>query len=89
MSILTKARLNLVTEAKLGPFNYTRTLNEAKNQLRSTATSSVFLSHSHSDASLIDPVIVLLQKSGVSIYIDRTDSGLPRTMVQQLQQELK
>ena len=79
MAILTKSRLYLVTEAQLGYTNYTRTLNEAKNQTRLTATSSVFLSHSHSDAAFIDPVIVLLRKSGVNVYVDRTDSGLPPT----------
>lgn len=79
MAILTKSRLSLVTETQLGYTNYARTLNEAKNQTRSTATTSVFLSHSHSDAAFIDQVIVLLRKSGVAVYVDRTDSGLPPT----------
>lgn len=77
MAILTKSRLSLVTETQLGYINYTRTLIEAKNQTRSSATTSVFLSHSHSDAALIDRVIVLLRKSGVAVNVDRTDSGLP------------
>lgn len=79
MAILTKSRLNSVTEGQLGYSNYTRTLNEVKNQARSTATTTIFLSHSHSDAVMIDKVVVLLSKSGVTVYIDRTDSGLPPT----------
>lgn len=79
MSIITKSRLNSITEIQLGYSTYTRVLNEAKTQSRSTASATVFLSHSHSDASLIDKVLVLLRKSGVSVYVDRTDSGLPPT----------
>lgn len=79
MAILTKSRLSSVTEIKLGYSTYTRILDESKNQTRSSATTSVFLSHSHSDATIIDEVIVLLRKSGISIYVDRTDSGMPPT----------
>lgn len=79
MAILTKSRLSSVTEVQLGYSTYTRTLSEVKNQARSNATATVFLSHSHSDAALIDKVLVLLRKSGVTIYVDRTDSGLPPT----------
>lgn len=79
MSIITKSRLNSVTEVQLGYSNYTRALNETKNRAKSTSTTSIFLSHSHSDAALIDKVIVFLGKTGVFVYIDRTDSGLPPT----------
>lgn len=79
MAILTKARLSFVTENQLGYSAYTRTLNEVRNQAKSTAVTTVFLSHSHADAAQIDRVFVLLRKSGVTVYIDRTDSGLPPT----------
>jgi hypothetical protein len=79
MAILTKSRLSSVTEVKLGDSRYRQTLNEVKNQSKWTATATVFLSHSHSDAALIDKVLVLLGNSGVTVYVDRTDSGLPPT----------
>jgi len=79
MSILTKSRLSAVTETVLGYTTYARSLNEVKNQSKYTAQTTIFLSHSHADAAQIDKVAVLLRRSGVNIYIDRNDSGLPPT----------
>lgn len=79
MAILTRTRLTALTESKLGTRMFTETLNESKRETRTTATVSVFLSHSHDDLEKVDveKVIVLLHKAGVKVYIDSFDSSLP------------
>ena len=42
------------------------------------AKVSVFLSHSHLDATLVKGLINYLASVGVSIYVDWNDSGMPR-----------
>jgi hypothetical protein len=79
MSIISKLRLATVTESRMGPTQFSATVNEVRNQAKATAHVTVFLSHSHADTAQIDRVAVLLRRTGVSIYIDRTDSGMPPT----------
>jgi hypothetical protein len=81
MSIISRARLSSLTEIKLGPQQFSATLSEARNQAKSLARVTIFLSHSHSDADKADvqKVSVLLRRVAGSIYIDRNDSGLPVT----------
>jgi hypothetical protein len=48
-------------------------LHEAKSK----AVKTIFLSHSHSDKDVIEPVVVLLKSIGVNVYIDWKDSSMP------------
>jgi len=89
MPLITKTRLTAVTEVQLGYSNFSRSLNEVKNQSKYSAQTTLFLSHSHSDASLIDKVSVLLKKAGVNIYIDRNDTSLPPTTGSETAKRLK
>ncbi|HEX7868633.1 MAG TPA: toll/interleukin-1 receptor domain-containing protein [Chryseobacterium sp.] len=89
MSIITKARLTSVTEIQLGYSNFSRSVNEVKNQSKYSAQTTIFLSHSHSDADIIDKISVLFKKTGVNIYIDRNDSGLPPTTGSETAKRLK
>jgi hypothetical protein len=79
MSILTKTRLTALTEEKLGTRVFSQVINESKQETRTTATVTVFLSHSHDDLEKIeaDKVIVLLRRVGVRVYIDSADTTLP------------
>ncbi len=79
MAILTRTRLSLLTESKLGTRMFSEALNEAKRETRTTATVSVFLSHSHDDLEKADvnKIIVILRKAGIRVYIDSLDSSLP------------
>ncbi len=79
MPILSKSRLSAVTDIRLGYTQFTNAVSEVRNQSKATATTTIFLSHSHADATQIDRVLVLFRKSGVRIYVDRTDSGMPPT----------
>jgi hypothetical protein len=79
MAIISKARLTMVTETKLGYRSFSNTLNEAKNESRFSASTTVFLSHSHDDLEkdLVNKAIVFLRSVGVRVYIDSNDSSMP------------
>lgn len=79
MAILTRSRLNSLTEQKLGTVLFSRTITDAKAETKSAAAVTVFLSHSHDDLDNIDinRVVVLLRRSGVRVYVDSLDSSLP------------
>lgn len=44
---------------------------------RRTATTTVFLSHSHKDQDLVQGVINMLASQGVVVYVDWMDAGMP------------
>lgn len=46
----------------------------------STASTSIFLSHSHKDKELIAPALAFLRSHGVTIYVDWMDEGMPDTV---------
>lgn len=48
----------------------------ASSRTASTA-ATVFLSHSHKDADLVEPTILLLASQGVTVYVDWKDSSMP------------
>ena len=79
MTILTRDRLTTLTEGRLGKMMFSRTVNEARNQSKTTATVTVFLSHSHDDLDNpdVNKVISLLRQTGVRVYVDSLDSSLP------------
>jgi hypothetical protein len=79
MAILTKARLTAVTEGKLGTRIFSEVLNEARLESRTTATTTIFLSHSHDDLDkdYVKRAVVLLRKAGVRVYIDSNDTSMP------------
>lgn len=79
MTLISKSRLTSLAETRTGFKNFSDFLNEAKAETRSSASVTVFLSHSHDDLdkNYVNRVIVLLRKSGVKVYIDSFDSNMP------------
>lgn len=52
------------------------TKSAATSRTSSTVTT-VFLSHSHQDADLVEPAILLLASQGVVVYVDWKDPTMP------------
>ena len=79
MSIITKSRLTAITETKLGVRTFSEVLNESKKQSKTSAASTIFLSHSHDDLAdgTVNKSIVFLSKLGINVYIDSHDSSMP------------
>lgn len=79
MSILTKSRLTAISSDKAGLRSITQIVNEAKSENRYSATTTIFLSHSHDDLAdgSVNKVIVFLRSLGIRVYIDSHDSSMP------------
>ncbi len=72
-----------ITEDQLRAFPGRLTANQrtmtkaaASNRTASTVTT-VFLSHSHQDADLVEPAILFLASQGVVVYVDWKDPTMP------------
>ncbi|MFG0262506.1 MAG: toll/interleukin-1 receptor domain-containing protein [Novipirellula sp. JB048] len=54
-------------------------LSEARASLSKTASRhrTVFLSHSHDDRAIVEPVRILLAAQGVDLYVDWKDPAMP------------
>jgi hypothetical protein len=79
MAILTRDRLTILTETRLGRAAFSQSINEAKLENKASATTTIFLSHSHDDLANgdLDKVIVALRSVGVRVYIDSQDASMP------------
>lgn len=77
MAILTKTRLTALTEGKLGYTNFKNELIVAKQQNKYLATTTVFLSHSHSERDYVEKAVIFLRHIGIQVYVDWLDSSMP------------
>ncbi len=53
-------------------------LSEARCATRSSYTYSIFLSHSHHDADLVQKIVVILRSLGIRVYVDWLDDSMPK-----------
>lgn len=73
-----------LTRDSLKAYGYRATASQkqAIRQRLTTKTASVratvFLSHSHEDAELIEPFLVALEQQGVLVYVDWKDPTMPK-----------
>jgi hypothetical protein len=75
MAFLTRDALKAVTARATASQKFA-----AKNQLSAktaAARGKVFLSHSHSDADLVEPFLLKLFEEGVVVYVDWKDPTMP------------
>lgn len=54
-----------------------------------TATTTIFLSHSHKDRDLIEPALAFLRSHGVTIYVDWQDGEMPETISAETAKKIK
>lgn len=52
-------------------------VNETRTFSKTTATTSIFLSHSHLDREVIEQAKIIFEKLGVSVYVDWADNTMP------------
>lgn len=72
-----------ITEDQLRAFPGRLTANQrtftksAASSRTASTVATVFLSHSHDDADLVEPAILLLASQGVAVYVDWKDPTMP------------
>lgn len=77
MAIFTKQQFESIARAKAGNRGLSSTLNESRSYSKTTATTSVFLSHSHTDKPIVEQAKVFFENLGISIYVDWADETMP------------
>lgn len=75
--MFTKNKFESIARQK-SALNYTSTiLNETRKFSKSTSTTSIFLSHSHTDRAFVRYAKVFFENLGMSIYVDWADETMP------------
>jgi len=75
MAFITEDQLRAFPN-RLSATQRTMTKTAATTRTASTVTT-VFLSHSHKDADLVEPAILFLASQGVVVYVDWKDPTMP------------
>lgn len=79
MPILTEAEIRSFTSRQV-TFSERQAYKGRKGGLfeaRTSAKTTVFLSHSHTDKEIIEETVSLLSKIGVNVYVDWQDDSMP------------
>lgn len=78
MAIFTRSQFRDVAQSKTSVYKNLRAfVNEARVQTKSTATTSVFLSHSHTDKDLIEEAVTFFKSQNINVYVDWMDETMP------------
>lgn len=77
MAIFTKQQFESIARIKAGNKGLNAVLNENRYYSKSTSTTSVFLSHSHTDRSIVEQAKVFFENLNISIYVDWADETMP------------
>ncbi len=73
--LLSKVRSESINESKT-MFSDAKGIRERKKY---SFEVSVFLSHKHDEIDIIEQVVTLFKKLGISVYVDWLDSEMPKT----------
>lgn len=77
MAILTEHQFRSIAESKAGNSGWTGYVNERRNFSKSSATTSIFLSHSHHDKDVVKQAKIFFENLGISVYVDWADETMP------------
>jgi hypothetical protein len=78
MAIFTKTEFSKLATSRRPSYKSVRSVvNEARGSLKSNSTTSIFLSHSHSDKILIEEAISFFRTLNITIYVDWMDETMP------------
>lgn len=77
MAIFTKQQFESIARSKAGYKGLSSVLNESRSFSKSTAKTTVFLSHSHKDKPTVEQAKVFLENLGIRIYVDWADETMP------------
>ncbi|MCO5950872.1 toll/interleukin-1 receptor domain-containing protein [Mucilaginibacter flavidus] len=77
MSILSKSQLASIAQSKAGSRGLRGVVNETRLFAKSTAITSVFLSHSHTDRDIVEQAKIFFENLGITVYVDWADKTMP------------
>lgn len=79
MSIFTKAQFRSAVSSLSERYYFPNVLNESRSYSNAAPyQKTVFLSHSHHDATYVSMAKTFFEHLGISIYVDWADSSMPK-----------
>lgn len=73
----------------VGKAGFTDPIRENQSRKSLSRKNTVFLSHSHQDADIIQPVMNFLLSLGIEVYVDWLDSSMPATTTGETANKIK
>ena len=77
MAILTRSQFSALAQSKIGNDRLRGVVNERRMFSKTAASTTIFLSHSHNDKSVIEEAKIFFENLGISIYVDWADQTMP------------
>ena len=77
MSIFTKEQFARVAQSKAQGGSLRGVVNETRFYSKSSSVTSIFLSHSHLDKTVIEQAKIFFENLGIRIYVDWADQTMP------------
>ena len=79
MAIITRSQLTSFAQSKVGARGLRGFVNESRLYSKNSSTTSIFLSHSHHDKSVVEEAKIFFENLGISIYVDWADQTMPES----------
>lgn len=89
MSIITKGQFAAIAQSKAGIRGLRGVVNEDRMFSKTTAKTSIFLSHSHQDKDVIEQSKIFFENLGISVYVDWADKTMPEKTDGETAQKIK
>ena len=77
MAILTRGQFASIAQSEVGTGGLRGFVNERRSFSKASATTSIFLSHSHYDKDVVEQAKIFFENLGISIYVDWADKTMP------------
>lgn len=77
MAFFTREQFSTLANARAGTKTFNKFILESRSENSTGKTTSIFLSHCHTDKDLIGQTVAFLKGLNVSIYIDWLDESMP------------
>lgn len=76
MSIFTTSQFATVAQSRIGSKSFKSIVAEVRNLARASNQITVFLSHSHTDKSLVEQGVAFLRGFNIDVYVDWMDETM-------------
>jgi len=89
MAIFTRSQFATIAQSKAGTKGLKGFVNESKLFSRTSQSTSIFLSHSHTDKDVVEQAVTFFRTLGINIYVDWADETMPEKPNGETAQKIK
>src|SRR4051812_19597951 len=89
MPFFTRQQFESVANSRAGTKTFSRVIQESRSESIYGNTTSIFLSHCHTDKDLVGQAVAFFKGFNTSIYIDWMDESMPEKLSGVTAQKIK